>query len=314
MWRLCLLAPMAFLAYAQSSYTTSTEDVNGNRVQLGPRSTITRNDNTTTTTQTLRSINGRRVPVEQVEERVLRDDAGGKTVERIVRRYDETGNPAGVRRTVIDQENHPGGGSTTQSTTYAADLNGRMAVTERSTTETQVSGSVVTADTLVERPTINGSMESVEKQNVVTSKSGKNYQEAAITFRKDPSGQFQAAVRTTTEHTESGNKISENMAEYEIGPNGNLELHSQRVVNSQTGQNGRENKEVDIFRKNVPGVVNDTGALQLIEHQIIEKRPGDGGIVETISVQRPTVADPRTLGPPRQLSETVCRGNCQSQP
>src|SRR5581483_1623948 len=162
-----LLAPFSFLACAQSSYTTSTEDVNGNRVQLGPSSSTSRNDNTTTTTQTMRSINGRTVPVEQVEERVLRDDANGKTVERTVRRYDETGNPAGVRRTVIEQENHAGGGSTTHSTTYAADINGRMAVTERSTTETQVSGSTVTADTLVERPTINGSLETVEKQNVV---------------------------------------------------------------------------------------------------------------------------------------------------
>jgi hypothetical protein len=314
MWRLlCLSAAVSLAAGAQSTYTTTTMDVNGNRVPLGPQVSSTHTDDVTVTTQSARSINGRMVPVERIEEHVLRKDASGTVVERIVQRYDDTGNPAGKRRIVVEQQNHPGG-STVESTTYATDVNGRMSVVERSTTETQVSGTTITANTVVERPTINGSFEPVEKQNVVTTKHANNYEEATVTYRKDPAGQFQAAVRRTTEHQESGGKATDNTAEYEVGPTGRLELHSQRVVNTEKGSGGSENEQVDIFRKNVPGVVNDTGALQLIEHQIIERRSTAGGIVETLSVQRPTVADPNKLGPPRELSETVCKGKCGDRP
>jgi hypothetical protein len=56
----------------------------------------------------------------------------------------------------------------------------------------------------------------------------------------------------------------------------------------------------------------DGGALKLQEQQIIERKPGSGQtLVETITVRRPSVSDPKTLGPARQLSETVCKGNCK---
>jgi hypothetical protein len=52
--------------------------------------------------------------------------------------------------------------------------------------------------------------------------------------------------------------------------------------------------------------------LKLQEQQIIERKPGSGQtLVETITVRRPSVSDPKTLGPARQLSETVCKGNCK---
>ena len=55
--------------------------------------------------------------------------------------------------------------------------------------------------------------------------------------------------------------------------------------------------------------------MQLKEHQIIERRPtSGGGVVESLSVQRPALADPKRLGPAIQISETVCRGKCESRP
>jgi hypothetical protein len=279
-------------------------------VQLGPTVSRTHIGDASVTTETRTSINGRTVPVEEVEERIIRDDASGKTVERIIHRFDDTGRPAGTRKVVIDEEKHAGGSSTVLATTYANDVNGHMSVIERATTENEVSGTTITSATLVERPTVNGSLELVEKQNVVTSKQTNGYEEASVTFRKDPTGQFYAAVRKVTEHTESGNRSSDNTAEYELGPTGQLELHSQQVKNTEKGSGGAENVQVDVFRKNVPGVVNTGRSLQLIEHQIVERRPTAGGVVETLSVQRPTVSDPRRLGPPQQVSETVCRGGC----
>jgi hypothetical protein len=70
--------------------------------------------------------------------------------------------------------------------------------------------------------------------------------------------------------------------------------------------------QVDIFGKNVAGVVNDSStALKLQEQQLIDRqRQSKDTVVESVSVRRPSVSDPKTLGPARQLSETVCKGNC----
>jgi hypothetical protein len=168
----------------------------------------------------------------------------------------------------------------------------------------------------VERATINGAFEPVEKQEKVTRKesAGKGYEEAQIVFRKDAGGGFYAAERRVTQHSESGNQATDNTAEYEIGPTGQLELHGQRYSTTEKRPNGAEDVQIDIFRKNIPGVVNDSRALQIVEHQILERRPVAGGaIVETLSVQRPSVSDPNRLGPPRQISETVCHGKCDDE-
>ena len=53
---------------------------------------------------TTQSINGRTVPMEQVEERVLRNDASGKVTERIIRRYDPQGNALPPARETIEEE------------------------------------------------------------------------------------------------------------------------------------------------------------------------------------------------------------------
>ncbi len=59
----------------------------------GPTISQTKSANGSQTTVTTQSINGRTVPMEQVEEQVLRNDSSGKVTERIVRRYDPQGNP-----------------------------------------------------------------------------------------------------------------------------------------------------------------------------------------------------------------------------
>ena len=70
------------------------------------------------------------------------------------------------------------------------------------------------------------------------------------------------------------------------------------------------NQKVDLFGQNVPGTV-DQGGLKLYEQQLIQKKQGPNEVTETLSVRRPSVSDPKVLGPARQLSETVCRGKCE---
>lgn len=312
----CIIATLAcslsLTAQDSSVSTTTTVDINGNVVRDGPSISQTKSTNESRITVTTQSINGRNVPLEQVEERVLRNDSSGKVTERITRRYDPQGNPLPLVRETIEEQKRPDGGSTVQSSTSRTDINGNMQVIERSVTDTQKSGSGETSETQVQRPTANG-LQTVEKQSQVVSKQGTGFQAESTTYRSDGNGGFYPAVRQTTERTVQGSEVSDSSAEYEKGPNGELQLHGQTVTKTVTRPDGLKDAVVDIYSRNVPGTVtgNESG-LKLQEEQTIESAPGPGNsVVQTISVRRPTVSDPGTLGPPRQLSQTVCKGDCK---
>jgi hypothetical protein len=306
-----IIASAAAICAQQSSVTTTTSvDINGRRVAEGPAVVHTRSDSRSETTELLQSVNGRQVPIERVEEHVLRDDASGRLVERIIRRFDQTGSPTAPLRETIEETKQPDGSSTTQVTTYRGDINGRMQVIEKSTTDVRKSGTSENADTVVQRPTVNGSLETVEKQSKTTVQQSNGYHQDETIYRRDANGSFATAVRRTTEHTEQSGQASDNTAQYEIGSSGQLQLQSQKVTKTVTAADGSKDLVVDIFGQNVPGTV-DPGGLKLQEQQLIQRKTGPNEtVVETLSVRRPSVSDPRTLGPARQISETVCRGKC----
>jgi len=300
------------MLYAQQSSVTSTTmvDINGRRVADGPEVVRTKSNSRSETTELLQSINGRSVPLERVEEHVVREDSSGRVVERLIRRFDQTGSPTTPVKEVIEEQKRPDGTSTTQVTTYRGDINGSMQVVERSITELHKSGSTESAETIVQRPTVNGPLETVEKQSRTKVTQPAGYTEDTATYRRSGNGGFDVAVRQTTEHIQQGQQSSDSTAEYEIGSNGQLQLHSQKVTKTVTGADGSKEQVVDIFGQNVPGTV-DPGGLKLQEQQLIQKKPGPNDTVtESLSVRRPSVSDPKMLGPARQISETVCRGKC----
>lgn len=303
---------LALSAQEGSVSTRTAVDINGRRVTEGPQVSQAKSQNASETTETMQSINGRKVPLERVEERVLRDDASGRVVERLIQRYDATGNPTTPVKETIEEQKRPDGSSTIQTTTYRGDINGRMQLLEKSTTELHKSDSTQTSETVVQRPTLNGSLETVEKRSGVSVKDSAGIHEETTTYRRDGNGGFAVAVRQTKQHTEQGAQASDNTAEYEIGANGRLQLHSQTVARTATRPDGSKEIELNIYGNNVPGTVDASGGkMKLHEQQLIEKKPGPGDtLVETVSVRRPTVSDPNLLGPPRQLSETICKGKC----
>jgi hypothetical protein len=312
----CLLTTFACalsLSAQQSNISSATSvDINGNAVGAGPAISRTKSANGSQTTVTTQSINGRNVPLEQVEERVVRDDSSGKVTERITRRYDPQGNPLPPERQMIEEQKRSDGGSTVQSTTYRADLNGNMQVVEKSVTDTQKSASGDVSETVVQRVTPNG-LQPVEKQSQVISKQGNGYQAESTTYRSDGNGGFTPAVRQTTEHVVQGSQVSDSSAEYERDSSGQLSLHGQTVTKTVTRPDGSQESVVDVYSTNVPGTVSGSGsALKLQEEQTIDSQPGPGNsVVQTLSVRRPTVSDPGVLGPARQLSQTVCKGDCK---
>ena len=312
---LATLACSLSLAAQQSTVSDSTSvDVNGNRVSDGPVISRTKSATGSVTTESRRSINGGTVPVEQVEERVLREDASGKVTERTIRRFDPQGNPMPSVRETIEEQKRPDGSSTIQSTTYRGDINGNMQIAEKTTTDSHPTGSGESSETLVQRATADG-LTTVEKRDEVLVKQPGGYQSESTTYRSDGNGGFYTAVRQNTEHTEQNSQSSDSSAEYERGPNGDLQLHSQTVTKTVTRPDGSKDAVVEIYGRNVPGTVSGSdSALKLQEQQVIATAPGPNNtVVQTLSVRRPSVSDPQTLGPARQISETVCQGDCKAQ-
>ena len=297
---------------AQDSTTRqqSVRDLNGHREE-GPVIAERTAPGTIERVEKRQSVNGRLTPAEAVEERVLQEDSSGRVIERVVRRFDAAGNPSPLEKTTVEELKRPGG-LTIRTTTRRADLNGNLAEAERSRTEVEIAGSRRTTAVVIERPSLNGSFEPVEKRSVVKEGPDESYQENTVIFRKGLSG-FAEAQRQITRHSAGKGVTTEETALYEAGSSGQMELQKQIVSRATVRPDGSEEQEVDRFGMGIPGTVGASGSgLRLQERESVRRRKTTGGVLETVSVQRPTVSDPRLLGPPKVISETECRGKCGS--
>lgn len=308
----CVLTLVLSLAAQQStqSSTNYTRDANGHAVPGASYSTSTDNGNSVTT-EYMTSVNGRRVPSESTEERVLRSDSTGRTVERIIRRYDQNGNPGPVERQKIEERNNPDGTISSVTAVYRGDLNGRMELAERVTAEASKSGNTVTTNTQVERPTLNGTVEVAERKlsSVTGTGTGGASHSEATTYRKDPTGRFVESVRVVSDSQVQNGQTVQNTAQFERLQGERLQLHSQTVTRSRKNPDGTESREVDIFR-HVPGRAESTATPRLTERQIIEQRREGGRLVERKTAQKPTISDPDRLGAAELIGERVCTGKC----
>ncbi len=302
-------AVFALSAQDSSVRVTTSVDVNGNRVPDGAQVDLTKTGNSVETTERVRSFNGRLVPLERVDERILRDDAAGRVTERVIHRFDANGNPTTPLKEIVEEQKRSDG-ATIQTTRYQNDINGAQQMIQKSITDVRKNGSSETISTEVQRP-LNGSIQTVERKETVRVKDGTGYREEDTTYRPDGNGGLGVRVRETKEHTEQGGQSSDNTAEYETGPEGTLQLHSQTVATTITRPDGSKDSVVNLFGRSAPGTVDSDGKLKLFEQQIIEQKQRAGNtLVETLSVRRPSVSDPNTLGPTQQISETTCKGKC----
>ena len=94
----------AGLAFAQSNITEFVPDLNGRSVAAAA---YTAKDGDRT--ELNQSINGRQVPLQTSETRVLSDGPQGRTTETVVRKYDATGQLASTERTVVETQKRPNG-------------------------------------------------------------------------------------------------------------------------------------------------------------------------------------------------------------
>jgi hypothetical protein len=308
-----LLFVLPLAAQDTSVYDRTRTDINGARIADGPQIVASRSPNSVDVTERLQSINGRTVPIEKVEERLVQDDKSDRITERVIRPYDRNGNPLPVRKQLIEEKTQPDGSSTIQSLTYNGDINGEMRLTERTTTNKQKSGATETAETVIERPDINGGIAAAEKRSVVKVAEAHAYQESSVTYRKSDNGGFYEATRQTTEHTDNGSQSTDSTAEYERGATGEMQLHGQTVTTTVKQPDGSEESQVDTFGRNAPGMVDSpSNKMKLQFHEIVQRQKGPGNeVMETRSLQQPLISDPDRLSPPHQVSQTICRGKCE---
>jgi hypothetical protein len=304
-----VLFAMTITLWGQSERRTHVFDWEGRRVPWTSSSA-----SNGSSSESVENMNGRTAPLEQVEERILNESGGVKTVEKTIKRFDSNGSPLPPERVVTETTDLGGGRQTTTTTVYRGDLNGRLTLAERTvarTNPTGESGAVVTTQT--DRPTLNGALETVEKKEARLTTSGDKSERDETRYLPDGNGRFVEAARVVERSSKAGGKTVVQKDELEAAPTGKLALTRQVVATTTTSGSG-EVTVSDVYGAAAPGRPV-TGQLQLRERQILEKNFDANGAKETLSIQRPGVDDSGRLGEARKIFETVCTGKCgQAKP
>jgi len=289
----------------QSQTSTYTYDANGARVLAGQQVAGGGRSE-----QRVQNMNGRSAALEQVEEKVLREDSTGRVVEKIVRPFDANGVPQPPQKILVTETKQGNGVKSIDTQVFHGNINGGFAMTERRQAVERTSDGRVTVETQIARPTLNGGLDTVEKLSKTIVTAGDKTNEDTLTYRRDSNGTFYTAAREVKESDKKDGRTVENTATYISGERRQLELAGQTIAETTKRADGSETKQVSVFGTNAPGRPA-TGQAVLREQQIIEKNKTPGGVVETFSVRRPAVDNPNNLGPTQKVSEKVCTGPCQ---
>jgi len=303
-----LLAFAATLVAQQVSKQTNSwmVDANGQRVD-GPRYSAVETPAGSQRVETTRSINGRMVPIQAQEDKVVRSDTSGKVVERMIRKYDANGNPGPPTKVHIEEIKNSDGSTTIQSVAYETDINGNQKLAERSTTKIR-KGATTETSTMVERATLNGSMDTVEKSMSVERPSGSGAEVQSTTYRKDVSGNFSPFSQEVKQIKKSGNEETTDAVRYEIGMDGKMTLSSRAIDRVKTNPDGSQVAETDVYSKYSAGKTGDANAEQpRLQEQIRRERTTavGGKVVETTSTRARMPNDPARFGAYEKVSQTT---------
>jgi hypothetical protein len=309
MFRALLLFAVCVLVKGQESGPTSsvTYDLHGRPV-AGPTVVKSSSASGYRRAEYVESLNGRKVPIHSIEERLLKESGGVKVVERIVRRYDPNGRPGPPERTIIEETKTSDGGASVLESRYRVDLNGREQLWERARTQRTIAGSMERSETVLERQGLNASLEFAEKKTTVIRSTPAGSEKDVTTTRRNESGRMYEAAREVTTQTTRDGIATENIARYETPSGGRLQL-TEQVVKRTIDWNGGTRTEIDIYSADIAG--RPQGQPLLREQQVVERKPiARTGFTESVSVRRPSVNEPNKAGRFNKVSEVVCTGSC----
>lgn len=290
----------------QRESRTFVFDPNGRRSEWS----VTARDGSSSS-ETIRNLNGRQAPVERSEERVTMRPDGTVVTERFIRRFDANGAPLPPEKTVTETTTRPDGTVVEVSTVYRGDINGALRPAEKAVREARKEGGRTVSETRVERPSINGSFELLEKRAAteIVRDADKSSEHDETVYVRNANGAFVPAQRKVTRSRESGGTFQQQIDEYEAATAGSLRLSRQISSVTQKNPDGTESTVVDVYGVAAPGRAIEAGATaQLRERQIYNSRQSpDGSVVTVFSVQRPSLNSPKELGRPERVSETITR-------
>ncbi len=307
----CLAAALMLPAQERRQYEAYTYDGSGNRYGGRVYGEV-RTPGQVSKTERVISVNGRAVPVEEIQEKVLKDIPGHRVVERIVRRYSQDGRPASVEKIRIEERRDPSGKRTTVATVYEGDLNGRFRVRERQVTEAVKRGETTEAVTVVERPSVSGSMQVVERRQVRELEKQNGLSREVMIYRP-AGGRFVPAAREVTEIVREGNRETAVTTQYNnVTADGRMGFAGKTVKEIVRRPDGSQRQVINIYGTAAPGrPVTGSGGEQLREQILVESQVlPDGSVVERTGVRRVSLSDPNRLEAYQPVSEVICRGNC----
>jgi hypothetical protein len=285
---------------------STTIDVNGRRVESATYTSVD-GPGGSRREETVRSLNGRNVPLQSVEERVVKQDSQGKVVERVVRKYDADGRPGPPETVRINEKRNSDGSTTIEAVTYRADINGRPQLQERATTTVR-KGVAVETSTVVERTTLNGSLELVERASSVEKPENGGKRLESTTFRRDVSGNFTPIAQEVKVTAKSGNQETVDTTIYEALPTGKLEISRREVGKTVTKADGSQVEAVDVYSRFSAGRAGDVNAnAPRLQEQILRERAKGAGntVVETTSVRARLPNDPSQFGTFERVAQTT---------
>jgi hypothetical protein len=300
-------------AFAQSTTVSIAVDINGVRVASAP--TVSPKDGEKS--QYSESANGRLIPQEQKETHVLSESPNEKVTETWLRKYDNNGQLLYTERTLTTERKTPDGGKSTTESVYRGDLNGGMAEKERRSIETRrQDAKTVATEVTIAGAGNNGGFETIEQHKIVTttekiSDTKSTQHEDETVYQRSVNGGLVANRRTVTESQTSGDKTDTSVAKYEGDIAGRMTLRQQETSTATVSKDGKLVLERNLYNV-APEGSSDAGTPKLIEVQSVVRTPTADGVTETVNVRRASLDDAGALGPPTQLSETVCTGKCEA--
>jgi len=299
------------LASAQSASVVYRPDLNGRLVDgrqldVGPKGDKTELSD---------SMNGNKVPREVTETHVISASPTGRVVETITRKFDPTGQPGNIVKTVTEEQTH-GNSTTIRATTYVSDVNGQLQEGERRTVESVKQGTTTSSDVTISRPGPSGSFDTVEKRKVVSVADKDHVHEDETVYRPVQNAGFAVAEREVRETRKGSGGSSSTTQVYRPDYTGGMELMTQEVSKTTDKPDGTSVTEKNIYGRETDGVAVTSGDGQRIRAQevIVRAKGAGGAVVETTSLRETTPGDPTRLGEPRKVSETVCTGKCTESP
>ncbi len=313
----CILAAvcLAGLLGAQQRGKTVeayTFDVNGNRI--GGTSYTSSKNGSQSKTERIRTVNGRSTPVEEVEEKIIKDNSTGRIVERTIERYGQDGRPGQPEKVRIETRHEAGGRETAITTYYQADINGAYKIRERQSKRSKTQGKVTDSTTEIERPALDNSLKLVERRvaHETVRETGSSSQ--VTVYSRDSGGRFSPSAQETKETVIDKNRETETVARYDsVNYANKMELSTQSITEIETKPDGSQRKVVSNYRLAAPGRSIAAGRRrpELHEQEITEQRiQRDGSVVEVTGIRRVELSDAGKLGPYQKVSEVVCTGNC----